>query len=195
MTLLKKTYTGHMVLKRGDGVPEGSFEADFATLNVKDLDGDVTLPGAFGAQPGVLIEPWNHNYSQLPVGKGDVSERDNKASVAGQFFLDTPNGLDHYNVVKALGDTQEWSYTFYIKEAEFGVFNGEDVRFLKKMDVVGVSPVMRGAGIDTGTTMIKGAKQGDNGEGEGGDAKPSTDVAAVLVEIDIAEIDLDPEED
>lgn len=168
-TLLNKTYTGQLGLKTA-GEP-GEFEAVFATLGVKDLDGDVTLPGAFSNQK-VLVEPWNHNYSQVPVGRGDIAERDNEAVIAGKFFLDTPSGLEHYTVVKALADMQEWSYSFVILEAEFGTLNGEEVRFLKKMDVLGVGPVTRGAGIDTRVTDIKGKKPGSS-EGETGDRKPS----------------------
>lgn len=170
MTLEKKTYTGRIGLKEA-GEP-GEFEAVFATLNVKDLDGDVTLPGAFSAQK-VLVEPWNHNYSQVPVGRGEIAERDDTAVIAGKFFLDTVSGLEHYTVVKALADMQEWSYSFVILEAEFGKLNGEDVRFLKKMDVFGVGPVTRGAGIDTRVTSIKGQKPNGDGGEAGSSGNPS----------------------
>lgn len=167
----KKTYMGNLLLKAEDGAEPGTFEAVFATLNVIDLDGDVTLPGAFGKQL-VMVEPWNHNYQDLPVGRGTIAERDNDAVIDGKFFLDTRGGAETYQVVKELKDIQQWSYTFYILEAEFGTFQGKDVRFLKKMDVVGVSPVARGAGIDTRTTTIKGSRPAST-EGEAGDGKPS----------------------
>ena len=165
MTLEKKTYNGRMILK-ADGQP-GDFQAVFATLNIKDLDGDVTVPGAFGPQQ-VVVEPWNHNYGAVPVGRGTISENGNEAVIDGKFFLDTPSGPEHYTVVKNLADMLEWSYSFFIKEAEFGVFNGEEVRFLKQMDVIGVGPVTRGAGIDTRVTTIKGKKP-EGTEGEAGD--------------------------
>lgn len=166
----KKTYTGKLQLKASEDQP-GAFEAVFATMNVVDLDGDVTIPGAFGTQM-VMIEPWNHNYNLLPVGKGVVSEREAEAVVAGTFFMDTQGGKDHYQVVKALGDLQEWSYTFYILEAEYGLFDGKEVRYLRKMDVVGVGPVSRGAGVDTRTTVIKG-KRPTSAEGQTGNGVPS----------------------
>lgn len=170
MTLEKKTYTGQIALK-ADGEP-GEFGAEFATLNVEDLDHDVTLPGAFSAQK-VLVEPWNHNYSQVPVGRGEIAEQGEKAVLAGKFFLDTASGLEHYTVVKALADMQEWSYSFVILEAEFGKFNGKDVRFLKKLDVFGVGPVTRGAGIDTRVTSIKGQKPNGDGGEAGSSGNPS----------------------
>lgn len=182
----KKTYTGKMTLKADN---PGEFEAVFATLNVKDLDGDVTLPGAFSNQK-VLVEPWNHNYQQLPVGQGEIEERGNDAVVAGRFFLDTASGAEHHTVVKALGDLQEWSYSFNILKASFGKHNGEDVRFLEQMDVIGVGPVMRGAGVDTRTTDIKG-KKSDSSEGETGDGKPSGAGPDITTELDILEMELE----
>lgn len=195
-----KTYQGRMQLKAdGDGRP-GEFQAVFATLNVIDHDGDVTLPGAFGEQR-VLIEPWNHNYAAPPVGKGLIREEADEALVDGAFFLESGSGQEHYQVVKALGDMQEWSYTFRVKDADQGMFEGQPVWFLKKLDVIGVSPVTRGAGIGTRTTTIKGAggagqAAGDPGEGDtddgdegeaGADAgKPSgTPPEVVLAQIDI----------
>jgi len=150
-----KTYRARLELKADS--EQGEFKAVFATLNVIDHDGDVTVPGAFGEQR-VLIEPWNHDYSRPPVGRGVIGEKDDEAYVEGRFFLDTEAGREHYTVVKALEDMQEWSYTFRVVDAEPGVFEGESVRFLKRMDVIGVSPVTRGAGIGTRTTSIKGSK-------------------------------------
>jgi hypothetical protein len=153
MTMKQKVYTGPIQLK-ADG-KEGEFVAEFATISVIDHDKDVTLPGAFHDGQGTLIEPWNHNYGELPVGKGVIHEKKDKAVIEGQFFLDTQSGLEHYRVVKALGPLQEWSYTFEIEKASQGKFEDQDVRFLEGLDVWGVAPVTRGAGIDTRTTDIK----------------------------------------
>jgi hypothetical protein len=152
----QKIYTGPIQLKAGG--KEGEFVAEFATLSVIDHDKDVTLPGAFHDGQETLVESWSHNYSELPVGKGVIHEKKNKAVIEGQFFLDTQSGLEHYKVVKALGPLQEWSYTFAIEKASQGRFEDQDVRFLEGLDVWGVAPVARGAGIDTRTTDIKGAK-------------------------------------
>jgi hypothetical protein len=93
------------------------------------------------------------------VGKGVIHERDNKAIIEGQFFLDTQSGLEHYRVVKNLGPLQEWSYTFEIEESSQGHVEDQDVQYLEKLDVWGVAPVTRGAGIDTRTTSIKSVKR------------------------------------
>ncbi len=154
---MRKTYCAPFQLK---GKATGEFSAEFATLNVIDFDRDVTLPGAFQNGQEVLIEPWNHNYGDLPVGKGSIHEKNNKAIIEGQFFLDTQSGKDHYQVVKNLGPLQEWSYTFEVVKARPGTFEGQTVQFLEKLDVWGVAPVARGAGIDTRTTSIKNADRG-----------------------------------
>jgi len=186
MALEKKEYRGRLMLKEEGEGEAGEFEAVFATLNVEDRDGDVTLPGAFGEHV-VVVEPWNHNYQAPPVGRGTIGERENEAVLSGKFFLDTPAGLEHYTVVKHMRDVQEWSYSFYILEAEYGVHDGKEVRFLKKLDVVGVGPVTRGTGVDTRVTDIKGRKQD---EGEAGDGKPSDPhVAVAVAELDLVELE------
>jgi len=169
-----KTYRAPLEVKADSET--GEVEAIFATLNVIDHDGDVTLPGAFGKQR-VVIEAWNHNLQAPPVGKGVIRERESEAILDGMFFLDTASGQEHHRVVKALEDQQEWSYTFRILDAEPGTHDGVEVRLLKSLEVAGVGPVTRGAGINTRTVAVKSAES-DAGEdeGEADDGKPSGDV-------------------
>lgn len=162
-----ETKTFSVTLKDGDD--EGHIEAQFAVFNEVDSDGDVTLPGAFGNQD-VLMSPWGHaawmgGGSNLPVGKGSISEKGNKAIFKGEIFLDTDSGRDHYTVLKQTQGQQEWSYGFQVQEASFGDHNGQEVRFLKKLLVMEVSPVMKGAGSDTRTLVVKGSRKlSDHGE-------------------------------
>lgn len=146
-----------------DGDEEGHIEAQFAVFNEVDSDGDVTLPGAFGNQD-VLMSPWGHaawmgGGSNLPVGKGSISEKGNKAIFKGEIFLDTTSGREHHAVLKQTQGQQEWSYGFQVQEASFGDHNGQEVRFLKKLLVMEVSPVMKGAGSDTRTLVVKGSRK------------------------------------
>lgn len=154
----RKEFRGR--LKLLDGGEPGEFEATFATLNVIDLDDDVTVPGAFTDGEAVRIASWGHDWWTLPVGRGAIHEVDNLAVVQGKFFLQTTAGKEHYETIKALGDLQEWSYGFDIIESEPGEFEDKDVTFLKKLQVYEVSPVMLGAGIGTETTDIKAANAG-----------------------------------
>ena len=153
----RKFFRGRTDFKQG-GQP-GEFKAIFATLNVKDADGDVTLPGAFEEGQPVRISAWGHKWDQLPVGRGTIHSDGKEAWVDGQFLLETETGKEHYNVVKGMGDLQEWSYGFQINDSIPGQFDGQDVRFLRKMKVIEVAPVMQGSGVDTRTADIKADRQ------------------------------------
>lgn len=168
----KKTYRAQIEFK-ADADETGEFEAVFSTFDVIDHHGDVTRRGAFHDGQETLIEPWNHDWG-LPVGKGVIRQDDEKAWVEGKFFLETQAGVDHYQVAKSLGSILEWSYTFDIEESRRGQFEEQDVRYLEKLDVWGVSPVTRGAGIDTGTRFIKnqpgsGEESPDESQNSGGE--------------------------
>lgn len=156
----RKTFTG--VTFKADGEP-GEVSAVFATLGVIDHQGDVTMPGAFTDGEPVRISAWNHGWDSLPVGRGEIRELDGQAVLKGRFFLNTTGGREHYETVKALGELQEWSYGFDILEESFGEYQGRQVRFLRKLKVHEVSPVMLGAGIGTHTTDIKSSEAPSNG--------------------------------
>lgn len=137
---------------------QGVIQAVFSTLNVKDHDGDVTLPGAFENGAEVRISQYNHaswNGGAFPVGKGKISSDGEKATLTGQFFLKTSVGRDTFEAVKELGSLGEWSYGFDVLESEHGTHDGEPVQFLKKLKVHEVSPVLLGAGIGTHTVAAK----------------------------------------
>jgi hypothetical protein len=146
---------------------KGLVEAVFATLDKTDKDKDVTLKGAFEDGAPVRISAWGHSSwpergARLPVGKGAMRETKSEAVMDGQFFMDTTDGRDTFGVVKALteddGPGQEWSYGFDVLDSERGEKDGERVRFLKKLKVYEVSPVLVGAG-DTRTLALKGVKE------------------------------------
>lgn len=157
--------------KSADDAPEGSFVATFATLNVIDHHGDVTLPGAFADGKTVAIGGYQHDMSALPVGRATLRSDANRAWVEGAFNLNTTTGRDTYETLKALQDVLEWSYIFTAPEWSMGEFETDkgavNVRYLKKIDVWSVDPVLKGAGIGTGTDSIKGQPQlpiGDHAE-------------------------------
>jgi HK97 family phage prohead protease len=154
--MARKTFHAPIVLKE-DG-EDGTFKSVFAQFNVIDHDGDVTQPGAFRDGAETVVEGWNHDWG-LPVGKGVIHSNEREAWIEGKFFLDTAQGKDHYLTLKNLEGLEEWSYTFDIEAAEAGEFDGERVRFLKRLDVWGVAPVTRGAGIGTRTVTLKAAPQ------------------------------------
>jgi HK97 family phage prohead protease len=146
---------------------QGTFRAVFATLGVRDKDGDVIMPGAIERGSKVRVSAYNHSSwgGALPVGKGEIDEVDNELVVTGQFFQTTEAGRETYNTVKELDDLTEWSFGFDTLDAEWGEMGGERVQFLKKLKVFEVSPVLLGAGVNTRTTEIK-AGEITAGEGE-----------------------------
>lgn len=125
------------------GADEGSIEAVFATFDAIDLDGDVTLPGAFTTGQEVIM-CWSHDWGS-PIGKGAIRVEPTRALFAGRFWLDTAAGLEAYRRVKNAGDLQEFSYGYSVIDGEYGTYQGRDVRFLKTLSVSEVSPVLKGA--------------------------------------------------
>jgi len=135
---------------------QGYIEAAFAQLNVIDSDGDVTVAGAF-PEKDVPMSAYGHSSwdGALPVGKGTISEAGDWAVFKGQFFVNTTHGNDAYLTVKGLGDLAEYSYGFNVLDSERGTHDGEPANFLKSIDPFEVSPVLKGAGIDTHTIALK----------------------------------------
>lgn len=136
---------------------EGSFEAVIATLNVVDHDGDLTIPGAFKKQ-SVSILP-AHDRRSGSLGKAVIIEKGDQVIARGKFNLAIQAAREMHETLKfdlANGDpVQEWSYGFQIKESVEETRDGEMIRILKSLDVLEVSPVLRGAGIGTGTISAK----------------------------------------
>ena len=157
-----KTYSGPVEFK-DDGEAEGAITARFATLEVVDRDGDYTEPGAFGGaagQTGIKISGWNHSSMltpALPVGAGRIYEDGKSAIFEGNIFTDTVGGRDLHETMKAMKAAEvpiEISYWYDATDWEHG--DGKSMkRRLKKVDVFEVSPVSRGAGVDTALIGIK----------------------------------------
>lgn len=157
---MKKTFSQVTVKDAAQGL----VEAVFARFDVIDKDGDITVKGAFADGASCVISAYGHKSWEgaLPVGKGTIHEVGDTAVFSGQFFLNTTHGRDTFETVKALSEDglQEWSYSLHDVEAEAAVVDGRKVRVLKKIGIVKeVSPVLRGAGVDTTTLSIKSVKQ------------------------------------
>lgn len=169
---------------------EGRVQAVFATLNVKDKDGDVTVNGAFENGSEVRISAYNHaswGPGVLPVGKGVIREVGDEAILDSQFFLSTAAGKDTFTTIKELGDLVEWSYGYDILEAEPGQKDGQNVQILKRLKVHEVSPVLLGAGENTRTLFAKAASlsvetEQDAAALESGDAPKGTKLVDHLTE-------------
>lgn len=146
--------------------PPGSLIPLFSTFNVIDLDGDVVLPGAFDEGKVVPIGRWNHENDEPSIGAGTITTDGVAARLTpARLFVD--EGMHAANEMYASlkgrqssGIPSEWSYVYYPTEFSFGEQEGRQVRFLKRIDVVTVDPVGRGASIGTTTEGIKRAPTG-----------------------------------
>lgn len=153
---LIKTHEGQ-VKELGE---KGEGQAVIATLGVVDRDGDLTEPGAFGEQtvPMVFAHDW---VSRPPIGKATIREEGNEAVARFRLNLKTEGGREVYEALRFDLEhgpaKQAWSYGFSIPEggAKDGVFENQPVRFLKKLKLHEISPVLLGAGVDTRTVAMK----------------------------------------
>ena len=139
----------------------GQVEAVFSIFNSLDSDGDVVMPGAVksGFKNDQVPMVWSHKWD-MPIGKGTITQDDAKAVFKGEFFMDTESGKEAYNLVKNMGDMQQWSFGYKVNDSEFGKTKddgGDDTnaRYLKDLTVYEVSPVLVGANQDTYTLAIK----------------------------------------
>jgi len=129
----------------------------FATLNVIDSDEDVTIPGAFGEQTAPIVPA--HDWSQAPIGKAKIREDGDSALAEIKLNLKTDQGRNWYEALKFDMENppskQEYSYGYDVLDSERGEHKGRSVRFLKKLKVHEVSPVLLGAGVVTVTLGLK----------------------------------------
>lgn len=164
------TITKHLSRVEIKDEDRGEVAAVFSTFDVVDSDGDVTVKGAFTDGAPVAISAYGHRSwaGELPVGKGRIRELSTEAVMEGRFFLDTQKGLDTFRVVKAMseddGAMQEWSYSLDNIKSRRGEVDGKQVRIIESVDVAEVSPVLKGAGVNTRTLATKSYLKQPNSE-------------------------------
>lgn len=146
---------------------KGEIRAVFSTLDVVDKDGDITVKGAMQDGAPVRISAYNHKSWEgaLPVGKGVIHEVGNEVVFEGKFFMNTQGGRDTFEVVKEMGELQEYSYGFDVVDSEPATDDSKSAhgpghrRTLRKLKVHEISPVLLGAGIGTRTLATKEEKK------------------------------------
>lgn len=141
---------------------KGHINFRFAKLGVVDKDGDMIFPGSIQSGKKVLLSAWNHTSwnAGLSIGKGTISEIAGYLVFDGDFNLKTEIGREHYETVKFNEDLQEYSFGYDAKTWDYSQDDsGKRIRNLKELDVFEASPVLLGAGIETGTNSIKATKE------------------------------------
>ena len=127
-----------------------------ATLGVTDKDDDVLEPGSVGQQM-CLMGNWGHTISRgsTPIGKARVYEDGNKLMADVEFNPGIQAALETYESIRFAPELVEVSFGLIPEEWAYGT---NWVRTIKKMKVFEVSPVVMGAGVDTGVMSVKAAK-------------------------------------
>lgn len=143
------------ISEKGEGL------AIISTLNVVDSDGDVVVPGAFGEQIAQIVPA--HDWQAAPIGKASIKENGDTVLAEFKLNLFTSLGKDWYSALKFDVDNppvkQQYSYGFSVLEEGQGEFEGQQVRFLKKLKVHEISPVLVGASVGTTTLALKEEKK------------------------------------
>ena len=152
--------TKSLTIKQMDD--EGHGLAKLATLSAIDHDGDTYVKGAFGWKEGghqwAPILP-AHDRKAMPMGKARIYEEGDDAMIDLHLNLKSAVGREWHAALKfdlEKGQAvQEWSYGFDVLDKVDESRSGQPVRVLKRLDIHEVSPVVRGAGIGTGTLSLK----------------------------------------
>ena len=180
---------------------EGIVEAYVNSMGVVDHDGEIIEMGAFdqSIQKGGQSVAWFHDQS-APVGKVidaapiQLSQDDETQRQQGllkavmQFNLNTQRGRDAFADVE-FGSVKEWSVGFRALEDDLERLDGgENVRVIKNLDWVEVSPVLRGASPDTQTITAKSASDTTPGEPE---VASDTEIETIRLGIEIERTKLD----
>ena len=130
----------------------------FAEYNRPDHDGDTFLPGSI-PDGKVFVSAFQHGSSRiagdLPVGVADVWSDNERAYAKAKFNLNTAAGRDTYEMIKQAPDIWEFSWGFNSERAT----QGPQGAIYAKVDQLEVTPVIRGAGRNTGVLEVKSATE------------------------------------
>jgi phage head maturation protease len=155
-TVLKHLTFGGFTVKDAD---KGEIEAKVATLEVVDKDGDIIRKSALPKAATVAMSAWGHDsvFGARPAGSGKLKTEGRHLVFDGRAFLTTWAGKETFETLKQYPEA-EWSFGFRITgwedpdedERKAGAW-----RVITKMEAFEVSPVLIGAGLDTGTRALK----------------------------------------
>ncbi|MFE6848959.1 hypothetical protein [Streptomyces sp. NPDC057686] len=163
------------VIRGVDGA--GKVSIIVATLNQIDHDDDVALPGFFGQQVTTVVP--SHGHTHVPLGNAIVRETATEVIADIKFNLRVNAAIDWYEAIRYDFENppalQEYSYAWSFSPGgyRYGELNGKRVRFLQPlsdgrpgMDLMEISPVLRGAGVGVRTLAVKRYSQPPRSENE-----------------------------
>lgn len=142
---------------------EGRGTAVLARLGVRDKDGDVLVSGLLGGeQQAPLIQA--HDWQIPAFGRAVVRERNGEMIADFTLNMNSPRGKEWasvlaFDLAQLGGPVQAWSWGFSVLPdgSEMGTHEGERVRFLRRIKLHEVSPVVVGASVGSRTLSLKNA--------------------------------------
>lgn len=158
--LTRKTYKlGADALKALASSDDGRGRIKFAKLNVIDHDGDWIPAGSIGEQVAHIMPMHSWKDADPPfLGVARTSEQDGYAIADLEINTDLPRAQHWRSALKFALDrglNVEWSYGFeFQNDPQLAAEKGAK-RALKNQRVIEVSPVVMGAGLETGTLEMK----------------------------------------
>jgi len=129
----------------------------FATLGAIDHDGDYLFADSIGRKT-TRLQP-AHDWKAPAMGVAKTFEQDSEARANVLFNLKMESGREwHQSILGNFrsGLTQEWSFAYDVLEDDpkFARSIGAK-RAFRKLDIHEISPVLKGAGINTRTLEVK----------------------------------------
>ena len=180
---------------------EGIVEAYVNSMGVVDADNEIIDMGAFdqSIQKGGQSVAWFHDQSApggkvvdaapLELASDENQRRQGRLKAVMQFNMNTQRGREAFADVQ-FGSVKEWSVGFRALEDDLERMDGgENVRVIKNLDWVEVSPVLRGASPDTQTIISKSAS--DTPVAEKTTDASDTEIEKMRLEIEIETTKLD----
>ena len=141
-------------------VPEGAdLKATmvFAKIGEPDHDDDVWQQGSIGQQD-CLMSQWGHSIwrGTTPIGKVKCREENGYGVAEVEFNPEVQAAVETWATLKFAPELVEVSVGFMIPEYTYG--EGM-IRNILKADIYEISPVMRGAGTETGVLSVKSTRE------------------------------------
>ena len=138
--------------------PKGLVKARIATTDALDAYETVFTKNSFGEQKFRVY--WQHDWWMPAFGRGDTHEDKNEVIADFAINLRMTFGNEAFESMRMSNELQEYSYAFDPTQWRVGKFESvDDVIFYEKIYLHEVSPVHRGAAVNTGTLDIRGYQQ------------------------------------
>ena len=141
-------------------VPEGAeltATLKFAKMGEPDHDDDVWQQGSIGTQE-CLMSQWGHSIwkGTTPIGKVKCREENGFGVADVAFNPEVQAAVETWSTLKFAPELTEVSVGFFVTKYSYG----EGMRrYIEEADIYEISPVMRGAGTETGVMSVKSSRE------------------------------------